>query len=471
MTIGHESLAVARVLFWLFAAGTVLLPVRWAVISYLLLVQFDLTGAAFYSSEFLGWENAIKIVVVPTLLLLRLRPIDFGDSTISKLGQVWLCFAGYAAIAVLWSPYRLSGVKMLGYLYAYALLFVVFTIAWRRAWFTANSLMLVLWASLLFAVVQSYVLGNDYGSFSANVNGTIDFEWRFTSFTGAQSFAAFLLCMLVLLLFRQRWNFPVIASAVGAIAGIVLTGSRSIFLGLAWVLLLGSVILAKRSGKKLNLAQVGKRMALTAALLIAVGAAVLHKLPENRLNQMLSAAATSDNSLQDVGTFVWRFTLYEKTVDELIHRSAKTLLVGTGTSSAADLVLQTGFFNEKNVDPNRALHDEFLRSTYEWGLVGLLLLLFFLYQALKISVRMIQRYDSKEAWAFLAIAVPLLISLAVENFLADSASPGGVAYNLILTSMLATASGCAQVQVRQPFAAFDGLMLHAANPPGSWNAS
>jgi O-Antigen ligase len=471
MSIGHQTLLVAHVLFWLFAVGTAALPVRWSIVSYLLLVQFDLTGSAFYSSEFVGWENAVKIVLVPTLLFLRLKPIKLGDSVVAKLARVWLCFAVYAAIAVLWSPYRLSGVKMLGYLYAYSVLFLVFTAVWRTGWLTAGSLMLVLWASLLFAVIQTYALGNDYGSFSANVNGAMDFEWRFTTFTGAQSFAAFLLCFFVLLLFRERWNFSVILSSLAAIGGIVLTGSRSIFLGLAWVLLLGSVILAKRSGKPLNLGQIAKRMALSAALLLAVAAVVLHELPENRLNQMLSAAVTSDNSLQDVGTFVWRFTLYQKTLDELTHRSPKTLLVGTGTSSAADLVVETGFFNASNVDPNRALHDEFLRSTYEWGIIGLLLLLWFLFYAISISIRLIQRYESKEAWAFLAIAVPLLISLAIENFLADSASPGGVAYNLLLTSMLAARSGYAEVKVRQPFPVFDALGWRTANPPGAWNAS
>ena len=44
MSIGHETLLVARLFFWLFAAGCAALPIRWAVISYLLLVQFDLTG-------------------------------------------------------------------------------------------------------------------------------------------------------------------------------------------------------------------------------------------------------------------------------------------------------------------------------------------------------------------------------------------------------------------------------------------
>jgi DNA invertase Pin-like site-specific DNA recombinase len=49
---------------------------------------------------------------------------------------------------------------------------------------------------------------------------------------------------------------------------------------------------------------------------------------------------------------------------------------------------------------------------------------------------MVQR-NSREGWAFLAIFIPLLISLTVENIFADASSPGGMGYLLVLTFMLA----------------------------------
>jgi hypothetical protein len=438
------------------------------VIVYVLLAQFDVTGTAFYSSELLGWENAVKIAVVPTVLFLRIMPEFVLNREMVRIGRTWLLLAAYAGLAVLWSPFKLSGVKMLGYFYAYAALFAVFTVAWRKGWFTAKTLMGVLWVSLSFAILQTYTLGNDYGSFAAN-NGTMDFEWRFTTFGSAQSFAAFLLCVLVLLLFRERRGFSVLLSCAGATAGILLTGSRSIFIGFAWILVLAGVILAKKEGKRLTLGLAIKRMAISGAVILCMAAVVLRALPENRLNQMLSAAVSSNNSVQDVGTFLWRFNLYQKTLDELRSRNAKALVAGTGTSSAANLVLQTGFFNESNVDPNRALHDEFLRSMYEWGLIGLALLLLFLYQAVSICFELIRNYDAKEAWAFLAIVGPLLISFAVENFLADSASPGGVGYNLLLTSMVAC--GAAYAQAKSPAVAnpLHSLTFHPAD--GAWSQS
>jgi O-antigen ligase/polysaccharide polymerase Wzy-like membrane protein len=466
--MSHETIAVARLLFWVLVAACVALPVQWGVIAYVLLAQFDLTGTAFYSSELLGWENAVKIAVVPTLLFLKVRPEFSMNRETVRTARTWLLLAAYAALSVVWSPFKLSGTKMLGYFYAYTALFAVFTVAWRNGWFTTKALMGVLWASLGFAVLQTYALGNDYGSFAAN-NGTMDYEWRFTTFGSAQSFAAFLLCMLVLLLFRERRNFFVLLSCSGATAGILLTGSRSIFIGFAWILVMAGVILAKTEGKRLTLGLAIKRMAISGAVILCMAAVVLKALPENRLNQMLSAAVTSNNSVQDVGTFLWRFNLYEKTVDELRGRSAKALIAGTGTSSAATLVLQTGIFSESNVDPNRALHDEFLRSTYEWGLIGLGLLLLFLYQVISICFEMIRNYDAREAWAFLAILVPLLISLAVENFLADSASPGGVGYNLLLTSMLTCASVYGESQSPAMTSPVHSLTFHSAG--GAWNQS
>jgi hypothetical protein len=90
--------------------------------------------------------------------------------------------------------------------------------------------------------------------------------------------------------------------------------------------------------------------------------------------------------------------------------------------------------------------------------------LLFLGEAVRICVRLIRETESKEAWAFLAILVPLLISLTVENFLAESASPGGVGYALVLTSMLARAS----LQPKpQPAPAFDLFPKHSI-ATGAW---
>lgn len=82
-------------------------------------------------------------------------------------------------------------------------------------------------------------------------------------------------------------------------------------------------------------------------------------------------------------------------------------------------MLDAGIDQEESVDPNRALHDEFLRSLYEWGLVGLFSLTLFLFQAFRLGLSNALVQGSPQGWAFLAIFVPLMISLTVKNFLAD----------------------------------------------------
>src|SRR5258706_4870500 len=375
-----DAITVANVAFWILLSLVVFLPVRWAVVAFLILVQFDLAGVDHSSLDSLGIVNAIRVVVVPTLLLLRIRPIRPLATPLSRLRNIWILYILYAALAVFWSPYRVPAIKMLGYFYAYSVLFVVFTNAWQREWFNARILAFVVWVSLLLGFLQTYFLGNAYGN--------PDYESRFTSFSGAQSFAPFMLSLFALLLFREKWSFSVIAAAIAATVGLVLTGSRSIFIGFAWIVLIGGVILAQRSGKKINVGLIGRRVIISGAILLSVGGIVLNVIPGSRLNKALVATVSQNATLEDVGIFGWRYNLYQETLTSLRARSLKQLFAGSGTSSGATLVTETGIFLESEVDPNRALHDEFLRSVYEWGVPGLVLLLLFLVESGRICVRM-----------------------------------------------------------------------------------
>ena len=427
--MNDDPLFIPTVIFWILTSLAVLLPVRWSVIVFLFLVQVDLSALSNFSISSMGIENGIKVVAIPTILLLKLRKeIEFDGMARKYLG-CWGLFVGYAALAILWSPYRMPAIKMIGYLYAYGVLLVVFTVAWRRQWFEPRLLLFVVWVSLAGAIVQSYLLGNAFGS--------DDFQWRFTTFAGAQSFAPFLMSLSVLLLFRERLSISVFLTVLGASLGLLLTGSRSAFLGFLWVLLVYGIFSTVRAAKKVRLGTILKRMLLTAAVVAAIFAVVVHLMPEDRLNEMVSAAVEKNSTVEDVGTFGWRLSLYLKTLDELSNRDVGQLLVGSGTSSGASLVLDQGIFLEEGVDPNRALHDEFLRAVYEWGILGLFALLFFLAAILRLGIKIVVQEGSPDAWAFMAIFAPMLLSLAVENFLADSGSPGGVGYTLVLTCMLA----------------------------------
>jgi O-Antigen ligase len=423
-----ETIFFASTVFWISLLLVIFLPIRWALVAYFILIQIDLSGSVNYSLGSLGYENSIKVIAVPTLLLLRSRPLISMSPALHKLRFSWLALVAYAGIASLWSPYHLPALKMMGYFYSYSVLFLVFMAVWERKWLETKHLITAVWCCLALACIQTYVLGNDYGDSG--------FDFRLTSFTGAQTFAPFLLSFLVLLWFSTQINLSIVISVAAAGIGLVLTGSRSLLLGFAWSLLIGAIYLGVRAGREVNLRLVVKRMVVTGFALVAIGTIVFIKQPDSRINQMLEGAFSSSGSLEDVGTFAWRFSLYQKTVAELSSRSPIKLAFGTGTSSGANLVLDEGIATEDTVDPNRTFNEEFLRFLYEWGLPGLALLVYLLVHVGFVCIQMVRR-NSPEGWAFLAIFIPLLISLTVENIFADASAPGGMGYLVVLTFMLA----------------------------------
>jgi hypothetical protein len=423
------DMVVPTLLFWILAVLSVCLRPRYGIIAYIVLIQFDLTGLAFYADSSLGWENAIKTVLIPTILLLRVRPLDLLPSAFSGARNFWLFLIGYAALAAAWSPYRLSAVKMIGYFYSYSIVFVIFAHAWRRRWLNTRSLIAIASISLLLGAVQTYVLGNPYGD--------VDHEGRFTSFTDAQSFAPFLICIVILLMLCAKRTVANWLTAGAATVGFVLTGSRSYFVGFAWVALIVGLSLGEQMRQRLSVSTILKG-ALAGGLVIGLlSALVVRSLPQNRLNELWEVATTRNDSIQDVQTFAWRLTIWGKTVQEITGRSVPGLLIGAGTSSGAVVAMESGYFEESNVDPNRCIHDEFLRSLYEWGAIGLLAFVGFLTALIRLSFRLARLTHSPQAWACIAVSGPLLIGLLIENILADGSSPGGIGYCLVFAAMIA----------------------------------
>jgi O-antigen ligase len=431
---------VAQFCFWSLLTLVAILPVRYSVIAYLLLIQFDLNGAGNYSLGSLGIENSLKAIVVPAFLLWRAWPLDPLAPGCKTLCRLWLSLASYAALSILWSPYPLSAVKMAGYFFAYSILFLVFTSGWRRGWFRANGLILVTWCSLLIAVVQTYFLGNEFGN--------PEYESRFTTFSGAATFAPFLLSLLILLLFLEKWRFATIASAAAALIGLLLAGGRSVFVGFGWAAVLGGVAALLRSGKRISLLRIARRGAIGAAAIACLWLIIHEVLPENRIDEMVSAMITPGATVEEVGSLAWRLNVYQSALEALPGRGMTHLLLGSGTSSSATIVLEDKIDMEDRVDPNRALHDEFLRALYEWGAPGLALLVMFIGVLLRLGWKQVREYRSKEGFAFLAIAASLLFSFLIENVLADSSSPGGIGYTLVTSSMIA--SYCTHASGRVP---------------------
>jgi hypothetical protein len=318
---------------------------------------------------------------------------------------------------------------MVGYLCCYAILFLIFSAGWSFGWFSERALSLLSLCSFGIGVIQTYVLGNEFGTS----------EGRFTTFTDAQGFAQFLISILALLLFRGTrtlWRYLAIAASV---FGIVLTGSRYVFVA---TILLVLVVLAvkaviRRPGLRLPLLLKGTAAGFAVVVLLV---SLLTYLPENRINELTAYLTTRGASVEDIGTLAWRLTVYEEAVNQIASRAPLNALVGSGTSSGGNVLLGMGSQYEDDLDPNRSIHNEFLRAFYEWGVVGVSMLFLFLGQIARISWGAYKVDHSWQAIALLSIFPALLLSLATENILSGAGRAGGTGYVLVLAALFASLS-------------------------------
>jgi hypothetical protein len=425
------------ILFWGLAAAIVFLNLRWSILSYLLIAQIDMTvlaGLIDLSASRIGIENAAKVIVLPCILLWRIGWIRSRHSGWPLAAKIWAGLTIYSAVSTMWTPYRLSALKMTGYLCSYAALAIVFTSAWSRRWITERALVVVAWCSMGFAVIQTYLLDDVFGTILLGPNVR-----RFTTFSEPQGFAAFLISILALLLCGGSSKFWTRITEVGLVLCIILTGSRTTFVGTVLLFLGASVLKLARKAHKLEIKVILKRSLMGVLPGLLMVGFVAHYLPTNRISELLSSVTEREASVEDVGTLAWRLLIYHEAADELSHRQLSKLLVGSGTSSGWDVLLvavgsEYGFL----MDPNRAMHNEFLRSFYEWGVIGLSLLILFLVEVLRVSLRAFRTRRSWQAAAFLSILPAMLFSLAVEPVLAGAGGPGGTGYVLVLAALISS---------------------------------
>jgi hypothetical protein len=366
-----------------------------------------------------GLENTIRTIIVPTILLLRFGRSQFSTLIRQPLGLLWLLLTAYAAVACLWSPFQLSGLKMVAYLVSYLMIGAIFLEAWKRGHLSPHLVAVALWASLGMAAIQTYVLGNPYGVSDLGLR-----DERFTSFCAPQQFGAFLLSAVAVLLVTSRLSATAtLIHAAGGFTGIALCGSRYVFLGallllpVVWL----SHIVRQRTAPARTLRIIGGAAALGAAGTALAVFTVFQ--PGNRINQLI---------LDNIGTLVWRKGIYTQAWTALERRAPGEWITGSGTSSGASVVLgwDRRYFEDR-IDANRVVHNELIRVVYEWGLIGLVLFL----AAGVVLIRWLisaVRCRVIPAYAFAAMLPTMILGCLSENILAGAASPGGVGFSLVL---------------------------------------
>ena len=422
---------VELLLFYALALGIVLLPLRWSLLCLLLAGCVEVIPPGFVATTSIGWENMTERLLLPSLLLLRLTRFRLPRIRWGFSSKAWATLVLYAAISILWSPFRLSGLKMVAYLAAWFVFYLVFNLAWRRGLLHQGIVIAALWGSLALAGLQTYVLGNPLWGMESRAGEFASAQ--FAPFTGPQSFGPFLTCLLALLLFsRERRVFR--STSIGAcLFALVLVGSRYSLIEagivvLAWCLIWARVVRRKAG---LRLAPLLGILLLIVPLFLGLRATMEWAMPESRVNQLLELESTPE--VAEVGTFGWRLLLYHGVLTGLSNRSLAGLAFGSGTSSGGEIATgeQRALFED--VDPNRTIHDEFLRAEYEWGFIGLGLGVGLLIYASRALWARAFRLRSIAGYAALAIMPGILLALLIENPLAGPGSAESLGYLLVLS--------------------------------------
>src|SRR5262249_60321310 len=121
--MSDEALLIARVLFWALTAGVAFLPMRWATFCLILASHIDITSLTFASATSVGFENPVRIAVLPLLFLARAHFLPLKYLPWSLPQKAWVALTIYAAVACFWGGFPLSTVKLVAYLLAYLVLY------------------------------------------------------------------------------------------------------------------------------------------------------------------------------------------------------------------------------------------------------------------------------------------------------------------------------------------------------------
>lgn len=428
----------------LFAILTIIImipifPLTWAIIAFMALLQLDLSGYSFASATSLGIENTIKSIILPLFLLFR------TDLTITKkviktpLFILWFLFVLYAGITATWSPFPLSALKQVAYFATYTLTFFIFLNIYKSKGprYFSSVIFKSLFVSIMIAVLQTFLAGNPYGRI----------DNRFTSFASPQSFGLYLTFMaIVLLLLPSRtktFSFIRIGSLALIFIAVFLSGSRTGLLTTGMIVSSAIFVWSFARGRKIWL--VGLLFLLNVAFLISIivystpslSAEIIKGLTQQRSLQTL--IVFQDQSLNDISTFRYRTEIIRASLQILKSNGIREIILGNGTSSIAEVVTQ-GYvyyrgYTASNIDANRIAHNEFIRTFYEWGIIGAFFMFIFLGYLLLCTVRGLFKLKNAQGVVILFSFIYILIVLSTSNLFAAASAPAGLGFILYLIQL------------------------------------
>ncbi len=389
-------------LFWVLVPLALFAPPKWALVAWVLLANVDFSGRGFATTTDIGWQNAIKGLVIPSVLLWRLKP-QIPRSTLLTL---WTAFCVYVGLASLWSPFPLSAIKFIGNLVGLSLM----------VW-----LLFVAGDELDWKFVGIAGLGTAFFGLIGGAEGV-----RFTTLVSPQSFAAFMTGLFIYCLWMRK---PWLAPFFGAL--VVAAGSRTYFLVIILVGVIWWMRIAFRS--EIRIAVTSFAVFLGGLLLFAGLNSDLNLPSSWRSNRILASyeAARGEPVPQSVeletgtiGTVTFRQQMYSLVTAAHLQGDWNERVFGFGTSAGGEI--QERYFyvsgqSGPNFDANRTVHNEWLRILYEFGYLGLGLWTAF-YVVLSWKVLKLLRGGRNDAYALASIWIALAIGLVTENVFASAGS-------------------------------------------------
>lgn len=185
-----DAYLFSKIVFFITLAVMFLLPHRMMILAYIIMCNLDVPGIA----------NFIKIIIVPVLILYKLKDMkEVGRNNFFHLRYLlWFLFMAYAAMSIIWTQTGnyIAGLKFVSSLVGIFLFYQVFKKSYYKKLIDSIFLTNVIWVTLLLAVIQTYVLDSRFG---------VEFD-RFTGFVASQQYASFLVGLIALVLWSNDYS-------------------------------------------------------------------------------------------------------------------------------------------------------------------------------------------------------------------------------------------------------------------------
>ncbi len=429
-----QGVLIAQIIFAVLIPVTVFGPIRWGLLAWLIMGNLDATGPGQTSTEVLGWMNAVKAIGVPLWFWWKLRHVR-SEFRSSLPGHLLIALIAYVLLASAWSPFPFSAIKFAGNLTGTYLTILVLEKAAKAGLVTRHLYIPLTLISLGLGVVQTYVLSDPTYGFDGS-----DQPFRLTSFVGAQQYAAYLVTFLTLALWDIQLPPAKKLLLVGAInIALLLNGSRTWVLGA--VLVMGIYVFVYMRRFVVWIA-FGGATACACLLLITsfLPNATLFDEPSSRLLATGSALISGEDTARNAGlrNFNFRILIYDQILAELRQSSIAALIMGHGTSSGGEIVqrIYPDMYKSETLDPNRMVHNEWLRALYEWGLCGITLLVLIFGSAIAgLTARARIPFLRDRSLAALSFLPAFLIGMSTENVLAGAGSALTMSLGLAIAAL------------------------------------